>query len=296
MGAATPPAEDAWRARLLQGLHLELRRLDVDGIATTVLEGGDGPSLVLLHGGIECGGVYWAPVVAALAERHHLVMPDVPGLGASGPAPRLDPDAFDRWFAELLRLMCPAAPVVVAHSLLGSFAVRFAVSHRALLQQLVVYAAPGVGPYRMPMGLRVVAVRFAVRPTARNAERFERFALLDLDATRRRDPEWYDAFSAYTTARAKDRHAKATMRQLIRAGTKQVPDAELRTIDVPTALLWGRDDRMAPLQLAEGVATRLGWPLYIVDGAAHVPHIEQPGSFLSALSDATRRPSTRSTS
>jgi pimeloyl-ACP methyl ester carboxylesterase len=135
-----------------------------------------------------------------------------------------------------------------------------------------------------------------VRPTARNAERFERFALLDLDATRRRDPEWYDAFSAYTTARAKDRHAKATMRQLIRAGTKQVPDAELRTIDVPTALLWGRDDRMAPLQLAEGVATRLGWPLYIVDGAAHVPHIEQPGSFLSALSDATRRPSTRSTS
>ena len=187
--------------------------------------------------------------------------------------------AFDRWFAELLRLMCPAAPVVVAHSLLGSFAVRFAVRHRALLQRLVVYAAPGVGPYRMPMGLRVVAVRFAVRPTARNAERFERFALLDLDATRRRDPEWYDAFSAYTTARAKDRHAKATMRQLIRAGTKQVPDAELRTIDVPTALLWGRDDRMAPLQLAEGASTRLRWPLYVVDGAAHVPHIEQPGSF-----------------
>ncbi len=281
---------------MLQGLHLEHRRLDVDGIATTVLEGGDGPSLVLLHGGIECGGVYWAPVVAALAERHHLVMPDVPGLGASAPAPRLDPVAFDRWFADLLRLTCPAPPAVVAHSLLGTLAARFAVRQRALMQRLVVYAGPGVGPYRMPIGLRVVALRFAVRQTARNAERFERFALLDLDAARQRNPEWYDAFSAYTTARAKDRHAKATMRQLIRAGTKQVPDAELRTIDSPTALLWGRDDRMAPLQLAEDASTRLGWPLYIVDGAAHVPHIEQPDSFVSALTDAIRTPSTRSTS
>ena len=32
--------------------------------------GGDGPPLVLLHGGIECGGAIWAPVVSRLAERH----------------------------------------------------------------------------------------------------------------------------------------------------------------------------------------------------------------------------------
>ena len=72
------------------------------------------------------------------------------------------------------------------------------------IERLVVYAAPGVGPYRMPLRLRYVAIRFAIRPSARNAERFDRFALLDLDATRERDPEWYDAFVAYTRSRARE--------------------------------------------------------------------------------------------
>ena len=55
------------RARLLRGLAVEERRIEVAGIGTTVLEGGDGPPLVLLHGGIECGGAYWAPVIPRLA-------------------------------------------------------------------------------------------------------------------------------------------------------------------------------------------------------------------------------------
>ena len=33
---------------------------------------------------------------------------------------------------------------------------------------------------------------------------------------------------------------------------------------------------MTPLPLAEAASTRLGWPLHVVDDAAHVPHIEQP--------------------
>lgn len=59
------------------------------GVATSVLQAGQGPPL-LLHGGIECGGPYWAPVVSRLAERHLVVVPDVPGLGESEPVERLD--------------------------------------------------------------------------------------------------------------------------------------------------------------------------------------------------------------
>ena len=63
--------------------------------------------------------------------------------------------------------------------------------------------------------LRYVAIRFAIRPTCRNAERFDRFALLDLDATRGRDPDWYDAFVTYTQSRALEPAVKKTMRRLI---------------------------------------------------------------------------------
>jgi pimeloyl-ACP methyl ester carboxylesterase len=149
--------------------------------------------------------------------------------------------------------------------------------------RLVVYAAPGVGPYRMPLRLRYVAIRFALRPSPRNAERFDRFALLDLDATRRRDPEWFEAFDTYTRAQAAVPHVKKTMHRLIATQIKPIPDDELARIDTPTSLLWGRHDRMAPLGIGQAAAARHGWPLHIVEDAAHAPHIEQPDAFVHTL-------------
>jgi pimeloyl-ACP methyl ester carboxylesterase len=275
---------DETRSRMLAGAPVTERRLPVAGVSTAVLEGGAGPPLVLLHGGIECGGAVWAPVLAALADSHRLVVPDLPGLGESEPFIDLDGDTFAEWLVELLRQTCPEEPTLIAHSLGGSLATCFATKHGNLLRRLVIYAAPAIGPYRMPLGLRVVAIRFALRPSERTAERFDRYALLDLDRTRHRDPRWFEAFSGYTLSRAVVPHVKRTMRQLIKNGTRRVPDAELRRIAIPTALVWGRHDRMAPPRLAEAASNRLGWPLHLIDDAAHAPHIEQPNGFLRALS------------
>ncbi len=280
---------------MLAGLPITERVLDIGGAETTVLEAGDGPPLLLLHGGIECGGAYWAPVITRLAEHHRLVVPDVPGLGESAPVDRLDDDTFGAWLAGVLEQTHAEQPTLIAHSLLGSAAARFAARRSDLLRALVVYGAPGVGPYRMPMRLRYVAIRFGIRPTARNAERFDRFALLDLDANRRRDSEWFAAFDEYARSRATVAYVKRTMRRLIATETKQIPDADLRRIAVPTTLLWGRHDRMVPLALAQGAAERLGWPLHVVDDAAHAPHMEQPDAFAAELSAIADAPTERST-
>lgn len=274
---------DGARAGMLAGVPVSERRLDVAGASTSVLEAGQGPPVVLLHGGIECGGAYWAPVISRLAEIYGVVIPDVPGFGESEPIPNLDPAVFSDWIAALLRLACDQKPILVVHSLLGSFAARFGGQHGDLMRRLVIYAAPGIGPYRMPLGLRVVAMRFSLRPSERSLERFERFALFDLDMTRRRDPEWFRAFSTYTLSRARVPHVKRAMRQLISVGTKQIPDRDLQRIAVPTTLIWGRRDRMTPLALAERASTRFEWPLHVIDDTGHVPHMEQPARFLRAL-------------
>jgi pimeloyl-ACP methyl ester carboxylesterase len=274
-------AVPAPRERMLAGLPVTERRLDLAGTATAVVEAGDGPPLVLLHGGIECGGPIWAPVVARLAQRHHVVVPDLPGLGESEPVERLDPATFAAWFSALLRMTCDRPPALVAHSLGGSLAARLATEHGELLERLVVYGAPGVGRYRMPLGLRVTAIRFALRPSERNAERFDRLAFFDLDRMRREDAAWFAAFSMDTMARARVPHVKRTMRRLIALGTKPVPDLE--RISVPTTLLWGRHDRFVPLGLAERASARMAWPLRVVDAAGHAPHVEQPDAFVEAL-------------
>ncbi len=271
------------REVLLRGLPLEQRRLSVDGIPTSILETGAGPSMILLHGGIECGGAYWAPVVRQLAQAHHLLIPDVPGLGESDPFPRRDPRAFDGWFSSLMRLTEVDRPTLIAHSLVASLATRFATQHSDLLDRLVVYAGPAIEAYRLPAGLQLAAIRFSLRPTERNAERFDRWALHDLDGFRRRRPDWYAAFSAYCRERALVPHVRQTMNALVRQGTKRIPNDELDRISCPTVLLWGRLDRMVPLSLAQAASTRQGWPLFVIDGAGHVPHMEQPEAFVRVL-------------
>jgi 2-hydroxymuconate-semialdehyde hydrolase len=280
-----------YRERLLAGLAVEERRLQAGGVSTAIIEAGAGPPLLLLHGGIECGGLVWAPVVSQLAERNHIVIPDLPGLGESQPLAEVDTGRFCDWLAEMIELTCEKEPALVAHSLGGSLAALFAARRPDLLRRLVIYAAPGIGPYRMPLGLRLAAIRFGLRPTERNAERFDRWAFFDFAGARSRAPEWIEAFSAYTRAQARLPHVKRTMRWLVRTGTRRIAETELRRIAIRTELIWGSDDRFVPPALGEGASARLGWPLRAVDEAGHVPHIERPAAFLSelaALDPATR--------
>ena len=273
----------ASRERMLAGLPVTERRLRLAGVSTVLLEGGDGPPLVLLQGGIECGGAYWAPVIERLAESHRVVVPDVPGLGESEPVADLTPDVFADWFRALLRETCEDRPTLVGHSLGGALSARYAVQHGGSLSRLVIYAGTGVGPYRMPVGLVVRAIMFDLRPSERNAERFDYFGFFDFDAARRRDGGWLQAWSIYTRERATVPHVKRTMRRLIKRAKKQIPESELRRIAIPTSLIWGSHDRFVPLSVAGWANARLGWPLRVIEESGHVPHIERTEAFLDAL-------------
>jgi 2-hydroxymuconate-semialdehyde hydrolase len=268
---------------MLAGVPVADRRIRLAGVSTSLLEAGEGPPLVLLHGGIETGGAYWAPVVERLAESHRVVIPDVPGLGESEPLPDLDADTFAEWFRALLRETCEDRPALIAHSLMGSLSARYAARDGGSLRRLVIYGAPGIGPYRVPLRLMILAARFDLRPSEKNAERFDRFAFFDFDAAKRRDDGWLQAWSLYARERAMVPHVKRTMRRLIRSCTKQIPDAELRRISVPTTLIWGSHDRFVTRTFAERASERLGWPLRVVEDAGDVPHIERTEAFLSAL-------------
>ena len=282
MGTAVEP-----RQRVLSGLPVSERRVSVAGSSTTLLEGGEGPTLILLHGGIECGGAYWSPVIPPLARSFRLVVPDVPGVGESAPPRRIDAAAFGEWFRALLQETNSAEkPSLLAHSMVGSLAARFAAGDSDRLRSLVLYGVPGIGPFQMPFGLMAAAIRFSLRHNDASFERFLPWPFLEPERTRERDPEWFRAFAAYMVSRASVPHVRRAMRQLIAAGKKRIPDDELRRIRVPVALLWGDQDRMTPLSLAEGTSARLGWPLHVVHDAGHVPHIEQPAAFVESLKAA----------
>jgi len=82
-------------------------------------------------------------------------------------------------------------------------------------------------------------------------------------------------------------HHRFVVPDVVATETKPIPDIELTPIDVSATLLWGRHDRMVPLAVGEAAAARHGWPLRIIDHAAHASHIEQPGALVEALTAIT---------
>ena len=131
-----------------------------------------------------------------------LVVPDVPGLGESEPVARLDVETFADWLTGLIRSTCDERPMLVAHSLLGSLAARYAARHSDSLRRLAIYGTPGVGAIPTAAGFMAAAILFdfdlpSAISTGSRAGAFH----LDPDLARRPDPEWLEAFDAYTSAR-----------------------------------------------------------------------------------------------
>jgi len=71
------------REQLVSGVPLlDQWRLELTGVSTPVLGGGDGPPMVLLHGPGE-SSPGWLPVLPELVRYHRVIAPDLPGHGAS---------------------------------------------------------------------------------------------------------------------------------------------------------------------------------------------------------------------
>ena len=102
------PTGDA-REQLLSGIAVTERRLTLAGVSTAVLEGGDGPPMVLLHGPGEFAAK-WMRVIPELVKTHRVVAPDLPGHGASGvDGGHLDGDRMARLARRADRAHLPVA-------------------------------------------------------------------------------------------------------------------------------------------------------------------------------------------
>jgi pimeloyl-ACP methyl ester carboxylesterase len=279
------------RSLLLAGAPVTERRLDLEGVSTAVLEGGDGPPVVLLHGQGGWAGV-WLPAMAELVRAHRVVAPDLPGLGASR-VNAAAPDAAGMlaWLGELLERTCPVPPVLVGVSLGGSIGARFAAAHGDRLAGLVLVSMGGlVGKVRIPPPMLLALVRHSLRPTERSAMGMLRQVSVDADRVQRRMGERWAPFRAYSLELARTPSVRRANRHLLgELGLRQIPPEEVARIDVPTTLIWGRQDRVMPLAAAKEASVRYGWPLDVIDDAGHFLGVDQPEAFLQALRRAIDR-------
>ncbi|GAA2513643.1 alpha/beta fold hydrolase [Winogradskya humida] len=122
--------------------------VDTNGTTLSVAVGGDGPTMVLLHGWPQTGHA-WRHVMGQLAERYTVVVPDLRGAGASALADhgyRKTNQAQDmRGVLQHLGLSGPS--VVVGHDIGAMVAFSWAAAHPDDVAALVLLDVllPGLG-------------------------------------------------------------------------------------------------------------------------------------------------------
>ncbi len=270
--------------KLLEDLPVEEHRMELAGISTAVLIGGEGPPMILLHGPGE-SSLWWMRVIPILVKTNRLIVPDLPGHGSSEvDSDRLEIDLVFTWLSELIDKTCSTSPILIGNILGGSIAARFCTNYGQQVQQLILVNSLGLGKFRPAPRFAFGLFRFMIWPTEKNFNRFFPHCMYDVDDLRNAMDEKWEPFVEYNLECARDKQRSDALQFLMKnLGIPKISDEKLKKIKVPTALIWGRHDKANKLKIAENARDKYGWPLHIIEETRDDPKLERPKAFVNAL-------------
>lgn len=245
-----------------------------------VLQAGEGPPLLFLHG---AGGLYWEPLLDTLAETFHVIAPEHPGAGDSQGLEYVE-DLWDLvlYYNTLLDSFGAERATVVGHSFGGMVAAEIASTSPHRVDQLVLIAPVGLWRDDHP-----VPDLSGVPPQSLPALLFadpDGPAAAMLPGPDPTDPE--SLFRAAQTT--------ASILQFMWPLPDKGLSKRLYRLTAPTLLVWGAQDRiMHPDYAADFAALIADARIEIVDGAGHLPQFEQPERVGDLISAFLREPSER---
>lgn len=241
----------------------------VDGLLTTYEMSGRGKPVVLLHGwGDRAKGL--ASVQAALAKQFTVIVPDLPGFGATEP-PKIawDLTAYAQFVAAFLeKIGVTEVYAYVGHSNGGSIALRGLGRDLLSADKLVLLASAGIrssyNAHTKVQRLFVKAGKVFVMP-------------LPLPVKRKLRRKVYDAVGSDMLVAE---HLQATFKKIVADDVQ----ADAAKIGIPTLLMYGEQDRATPVEYGELFhELLLGSTLEIVADAGHFLYLDQPGKVMKRI-------------
>jgi pimeloyl-ACP methyl ester carboxylesterase len=120
--------------------------VEVDGSPVRCWKDGDGPNLILLHGGgLDSARLTWGPIWAELQSVATVLAPDLPGFGDT-PLGRTTPslEGYAAWLKGFMAACSMDRTTIAGLSLGGGIALQAALSGPSSVDQLILYAPYGV--------------------------------------------------------------------------------------------------------------------------------------------------------
>lgn len=264
----------------------------VRGVELFVRIIGDGPDVVVLHGGPGAHHDYLLPQFDALATGRRLRYYDQRGGGRS-PVNRDVPLGWQEHVADLAALLDHWSldrTTILGFSWGALLALLFAVRHPKRIERLALVSLAAI----TKAGRDEFERRFAARMSDPEVVR-AREALRESDL-RERDPEAYRqrafelSIAGYfkQPTRAHDLTPFRVTGRTQQAVWHSLGDydlhSDLEKLTVPTLIVHGRHDP-TPLESAEQAARLLGARLEIFEESGHVPYVEQFDEFVRLLDE-----------
>lgn len=229
---------------------LTSRIVDVAGTKINYAEQGEGPPLILIHGGGPgaSGVSNYRKNIDAFAKHHRVIVPDLPGFGLSENKYAQGP-IFTTLSKAILGLMDTLGiekADLVGNSLGGGTSIRAALDQPQRIGKLVLMGPGGSLPAHTPMPteglLRMMTYYSGEGPTMEKLKKVIELLVFDP--------------SAITEPLLEERFKSSTREDVVKApplrnGLGHVDDLlwrqPLEKLKHETLLIWGREDRVIPL-------------------------------------------------
>ncbi|MBC7590822.1 MAG: alpha/beta fold hydrolase [Salinibacterium sp.] len=268
----------------------------IDGRAVRYRITGDGPPILLLHG-IGRSLEDWDEQHELLSTHHKVISIDMPGFAYSerpeGPATIASLASVVPPLLDSLGIV--GALPVIGNSLGGAVAMTLAVEHPEAVSSLVLVDSAGFGT-EVTIALRLLAVTplgvALTRPNPKSSMRAAQSIFYD---KRLATPERVDR--SYTLA-LRPGHVQTLLdlaRELgtfrgVRPQWRESLLADLRTLALPTLVVWGDHDHVLPFpHLDAAIAALPGAESHIFARIGHMPQIEQPEEFAAVVQEFLSR-------
>jgi pimeloyl-ACP methyl ester carboxylesterase len=267
------------------------RWVTVEDRPVNVIELGDGPPIVFIHG---LGGSWqnWLEQLPVFAGAHRVVALDLPGFGRSSmPRERITISLYARVLDRVMDALGIDAAAVVGNSMGGFTTAELAIAFPQRVERMLLAAPAGISNFGNPEGLRLARLLRFTRPLP---TLIGSWLAANADAVTRR-PGLRGRMLLGVASHPGRLPAQLVAEQLRGAGKPGFIDAleanldydfrhRLPEIVCPTLVVWGDRDRVISVRDAD-VYTELIANAHkvLLPDTGHVPMLERPARFNELL-------------
>lgn len=266
------------------------RALVVGGRRVNVVDtGGDGPPLLFLHG---LGGLWqnWLLNIPAFMGTHRVIAPDLPGFGRSEmPSGRISIQGYARVIDELCRELGVDGPVIVGNSMGGFVGAEVALAFPTRVARLVLVSAAGLSVEHMKKEPLLTLARIWAATATRTGARADpvvrraRLRRVALQTVVRYPEKLSIPLTAELVAGSGTPGFVGGLDAILSYKIRE----RLSEIEVPTLIVWGRNDILVPVSDASTFEELIGANAHAVifEDTGHLSMLERPSRFNALLAD-----------